>query len=287
MKTPDVQLFFISNWVYRKWIKDAYEHWDAIRLTSEAPNAGITSVSGYIFSSDYPEIVQNSYIDKIVPIYKTVRGDDLKICPGNWKYGTFFQTLIIESALHLPWAKQRFLAQDGIIKQQKVTNFNELQQFDVLVNCSGFGSKYLCNDKKLVPLRGQVQKVHAPWIKTFFYGDFDTYIIPGFQGVTLGGCRQYDSYNLNVCPYDSAAIRERCNALVPSLKSAKLIRESVGLRPHRAEVRVEKESIYLTDKVLKIVHNYGHGGYGVTTSPGTSKHAVQLVRESLSGSSRL
>jgi len=29
----------------------------------------------------------------------------------------------------------------------------------------------------------------------------------------------------------------------------------------------------------QVVHNYGHGGYGVTAAPGTAKHAVKLVRE--------
>ena len=28
---------------------------------------------------------------------------------------------------------------------------------------------------------------------------------------------------------------------------------------------------------LAVVHNYGHCGYGVLASPGTSRHAVQLA----------
>lgn len=116
-----------------------------------------------------------------------------------------------------------------------------------------------------------------------FYGDFDTYIVPGFEGVTLGGCRQYESFNLNLCPHDSAAIRERCNALVPSLKKAEVIREAVGLRPHRDTVRVEMEYLDTPKGVMKVVHNYGHGGYGVTTAPGTAIHASKLVKEVVIG----
>lgn len=128
----------------------------------------------------------------------------------------------------------------------------------------------------------------APWIKTFFYGEVDTYVIPGFDSVTLGGCRQLDSYNLKVDKYDSLAIRERCESLVPSLKNADLVAERVGLRPHRDPVRVEKETCNLSNgKRVKIVHNYGHGGYGVTTAPGTSIYAVQLVNETLAGNSKL
>lgn len=75
----------------------------------------------------------------------------------------------------------------------------------------------------------------------FYYGDYDTYIIPGIDFVTLGGCRQYDSYKEDLDKYDSAAIWERCTDLLPNLKSAHIVRQAVGLRPHRDPVRVEKE----------------------------------------------
>lgn len=122
--------------------------------------------------------------------------------------------------------------------------------------------------------------VHAPWVKTAFYADYDTYILPGFNGlVTLGGTRQYESFNLKIDKYDSLSIRERCETILPSLASAKVVREAVGLRPYRSSVRVECDTI--TDSqgnLLKIIHNYGHGGYGVTTGPGTAMYAVDLLK---------
>lgn len=130
-------------------------------------------------------------------------------------------------------------------------------------------------------------QVQAPWIKTFFYGDYDTYILPGFDTVTLGGCRQYDSYNINVDKYDALSIKERCESMVPSLRSAKVMSHMVGLRPHRDPVRVEKEMRYSNGKMMRIVHNYGHGGYGVTVAPGTAIYACHLVRDLLMGNSKL
>jgi len=56
----------------------------------------------------------------------------------------------------------------------------------------------------------------------------------------------------------------------------RLIREVVGLRPYRSQgfvVRAER----FGDKLL--IHNYGHGGAGVTLSWGTAALAVDLVRE--------
>ena len=57
----------------------------------------------------------------------------------------------------------------------------------------------------------------------------------------------------------------------------RIIREVVGLRPYRDEgfvVAAER----LGDKL--VVHNYGHGGAGITLSWGTASLAVDLLSES-------
>lgn len=158
----------------------------------------------------------------------------------------------------------RFEQNDGkVVKKQveKLTEFNG-KEYDAVFNCTGLGAQKLCNDVKMVPIRGQIIKVRAPWVKTAFYADYDTYILPGFGGiVTLGGTRSYESYNMQIDKYDSLSIRERCESLVPSLAKATVVREAVGLRPYRSSVRVESELIQDSfGQALRIVHNYGHGG---------------------------
>ncbi|XP_053685415.1 D-aspartate oxidase [Sabethes cyaneus] len=274
--------------ITRKWISDAYRYWDDIRKTEDASDAGVAQLSGYIFSSTDPAIVRNHYIEKVLPLYRPVTEQELTLCPGEWKYGSFFTTVLTECRLFQPWATKRFLRQGGRIVTENLEGFHRLTgKFSAVVNCSGLGAKKLCNDYKLVPIRGQVIKVKASWVKTAFYADYDTYIIPGFQGVTLGGCRNFDSYNTNLCRHDSAAIRERCEALLPSLKGAPVIREAVGLRPHRDPVRVEPEWMQFPSGTLKVIHNYGHGGYGVTTAPGTAIYATQLLTDLLKSNSKL
>ena len=82
----------------------------------------------------------------------------------------------------------------------------------------------------------------------------------------------------------------RSNALASGLQAERrfapvkvarnrIIREVVGLRPYRAEgfvVAAER----VGDKLL--VHNYGHGGAGITLSWGTASLAVDLARDFLS-----
>src|SRR5438045_3699555 len=79
------------------------------------------------------------------------------------------------------------------------------------------------------------------------------------------------------------AARSRGLALTPQRHFApvkvsrdRVIREVVGLRPYRAEgfvVDAERVSNKL------IVHNYGHGGAGMTLSWGTASLAVDLLSE--------
>lgn len=77
---------------------------------------------------------------------------------------------------------------------------------------------------------------------------------------------------------------KRAVEICPSLTGGKgaehldIIRHNVGFRPHRnGGTRVERETI----KGVKVVHNYGHGGFGYQSSYGCAKAAVALVEESL------
>ncbi|XP_034828751.1 D-aspartate oxidase [Maniola hyperantus] len=260
--------------ITKKWINDSWYFWQDILKTSEAPLAGLMPVSSYIFSKENYFVTRNHLIEDLVPIYRSVEKDELKLCGEGWKYGSYFSTIKIGCDRYLPWVEKSFIEKGGKIDVKKIDSFASLlSKFDLVFNCTGLGAKMLCGDHDLVALRGQVIKVKAPWLKMAFYGDYDTYMIPGLDGVaTLGGVRQYDSYNKDVCKYDSAAIMERCCQLLPALKQAEVVAHRVGLRPHRVPVRVEPEVV----DGVKVVHCYGHGGYGVMCAPGTAMDAVRM-----------
>ncbi|KAH0622216.1 hypothetical protein JD844_024326, partial [Phrynosoma platyrhinos] len=145
------------------------------------------------------------------------------------------------------------------------------------VNCSGIGSRKLIGDLEIYPTRGQVLKVHAPWVTHFIRdGDGLTYIYPGIHNITLGGTRQKDDWNLSLDPSISKNIFSRCCALEPSLQAALDVQVKVGLRPSRSAVRVQKETLVRGSEKLLVVHNYGHGGGGFSVHQGTAKEATQL-----------
>ncbi|XP_015118253.1 D-aspartate oxidase [Diachasma alloeum] len=271
-----------SEEITRNWVNDSYEFYDGIRKSREAANAGVVEISGYIFSNEGPNAVKNPWMESLVSNYRSVTEEELKLPGNNWKYGAYFTTLITQCKWYIPWARRQLEQTGTKFYKRKLYNVNELiDDYDVIINCAGLGATELSGDRRMVPMRGQVLKVKAPWLKTFFYGELDTYIIPGIDGsCTLGGSRNYDSTRMSPCAHETRAIHERCTSLVPSLKNAEVIESLVGLRPHRdGGVRVEIEKISNGRRSATLVHNYGHGGYGVCTAPGTAKYAIKLAQD--------
>ena len=163
----------------------------------------------------------------------------------------------------------------GTVLQKRIKMIEELaQHYDIVINCTGVEASKLVNDPMIKPIRGQVYRVYAPWIKHVVVVGHH-YIIPNSESVVLGGTSYYDDCNLDVDPKDSKHIMEECCQLYPSLRSAKIIKEWVGLRPGREEVRLETEII----KNLHVVHNYGHGGSGVTLFWGCAQEVVENVNQ--------
>uniref|UniRef100_A0A2I3LK06 D-aspartate oxidase n=1 Tax=Papio anubis TaxID=9555 RepID=A0A2I3LK06_PAPAN len=152
--------------------------------------------------------------------------------------------------------------------------------FDIVVNCSGLGSRQLAGDSKIFPVRGQVLQVQAPWVEHFIRdGSGLTYIYPGTSHVTLGGTRQKGDWNLSPDAENSREILSRCCALEPSLHGACNIREKVGLRPYRPGVRLQTELLARDGRRLPVVHHYGHGSGGISVHWGTALEAARLVSE--------
>ena len=74
---------------------------------------------------------------------------------------------------------------------------------------------------------------------------------------------------------DEEEILEKCRSLWPELDKTKIVGRAVGLRPSRREVRLEIE--HFNGK--KIIHNYGHGGAGVTLSWGCADEVLSKLAE--------
>lgn len=207
---------------------------------------------------------------------------ELERFPG-YTFGQAFTTVKCECSSYLPWLEKRFQKAGGKVQQRKVSSLHDLSDsYDLIINCSGLGSRTLTDDPQVYPVRGQVLKVEAPWLQHFIRdGDGKTYIYPGIRSVTVGGTRQEDDWRLEVDDGDTRSILERCSRLEPSVSRARVLSKWVGLRPSRRNPRLERELMQLRGRKVPVVHNYGHGGWGVTLAWGSALDALGLVRQCL------
>ena len=85
----------------------------------------------------------------------------------------------------------------------------------------------------------------------------------------VGGTDVEGEWSRTPSPETAAEILARATRLVPELRSARVLRHKVGLRPVRPAVRLERAG--------DVVHCYGHGGAGVTLSWGVADDVVALA----------
>uniref|UniRef100_UPI0037E9B05A D-aspartate oxidase isoform X2 n=1 Tax=Semicossyphus pulcher TaxID=241346 RepID=UPI0037E9B05A len=262
----------------KSWFKHSFDHLLAIAQSQDSPEAGVVLVSGCQIFKEVPA-EKKPHNSETLFGFRSMTEDELKRFPDH-KFGQAFTTIKCECSTYLPWLEKRFRKAGGQVEQRKVNSLQELSgSFDIIVNCSGLGSKTLVGESEVSPIRGQVLKVEAPWLKHFIRdGDGKTYIYPGIHSVTIGGTRQDNDWRLHADEGDTKGILERCIRLEPSLSKAKVLSVLVGLRPGRKFPRVEREVVQLEGRRVPVVHNYGHGGWGVCLAWGTAVDALALVR---------
>jgi D-amino-acid oxidase len=149
----------------------------------------------------------------------------------------------------------------------------------VIVNCAGIGARVLVPDLEMMPVRGQVVVAANPGITEFFIGLGDEsaeliYLFPHGDTILLGGTEDRGNWSTEPDPAVAERILTRAAAIEPGLRGARVVAHRVGLRPVRPAVRLDAE-----DHVggRRIVHNYGHGGAGVSLSWGCAEDAASLA----------
>jgi len=269
------------------WAQSSWDWFQDLKSLGRPWETGVSKLPVYLFSSHRQDQVERKIMEKLGTVYRDCTEAELSLAQpaGKFKFGKYIHTVQIDTKPYLAYLLKQFLSAGGRVVEGKVDSLDSLaEEYTVVVNCAGLGARWLCQDKAVLPLRGQVLRLSAPWIKTALYAD-DVYVIPGQKWVTVGGTRQYNDWMTEVSPHDSARIWSRAIEAFPNLAGAEVQEEVVGLRPHRYMPRVELEHLVGGGAV---VHNYGHCGYGVLASPGTSQQAVMMVKTALrEGTARL
>ena len=195
--------------------------------------------------------------------------------PMAYLHGFAVTVPLMQAPVYLPYLRRRFRRARGRIQQKTIGNLRDLTgEFAAVVNCSGYGARTLCDDRRLRPGRGIVVLTANPGIDRALVYTEDpnvlTYVVPRRNDCVLGGCDD-DVESTIVPPALAQAIYERCRRIEKTLPG--MISAIAGIRPVRSEVRLELERVDGTP----VVHNYGHGGAGFTVSWGCAREVLRKV----------
>ncbi|MCX5267605.1 FAD-dependent oxidoreductase [Streptomyces sp. NBC_00199] len=187
---------------------------------------------------------------------------------------------LINMAAHLPWLRERLLRAGGTVEERVVSDLTAVDA-PVVVNCTGLGARDLVADRTVRPVRGQLVVVENPGLRTWLVStapDGKTaYLFPQPGRLLLGGTAEDGVWSLEPDPAEAQAIVRRCAALRPEVAGARILEHRVGLRPARPAVRLERRTL---PDGRAVIHNYGHGGAGVTVAWGCAEEAAALAASS-------
>jgi D-amino-acid oxidase len=253
----------------------AFETLKEFRRLADDPKSGIAMVEG----------LEVSRVDRPVPGWLLDVGAepcDTRELPSGYRSGWRYETAVIDMPPFLTFLTDE-LARHGVrIEQSTVTDLAAVvDQAAVTVNCSGAGARDLASDRSVRPVGGRVVIVENPGVHRFF-AEFEegpemTYLIPHRTCLVLGSTREEPDQPTSEIADVTRGILRRCAAVEPAVARARVIGSRRGLRPVRPRIRLEQATV----GSRPVVHNYGHGGGGVSVSWGCAEEVRSIVQRLL------
>jgi D-amino-acid oxidase len=204
---------------------------------------------------------------------------------------------VIDTSLYLNYLLAQYRGRGGQIEQRAVASLAEaLAEYPIVINCTGLGAREVAGDTDIHASRGQVIRIKANGFDRALLDNYGpnhvAYIVPRVSDIVLGGTDVEGDERLEVDESLNPGILTRCATMVAhydptfaaSLRAlmgepsgaepVEIVSVACGLRPVRSTVRLEREEMGPGGVVI---HNYGHGGAGVTLSWGCAAEAAALL----------
>ncbi len=266
---------------YKAYPEDRVLSWgsktfEVFEELARVPESGVRMREGVEL---WREPVPDPWWASAVPGVRRCTKDDL---PPGYQDGHAFVAPVAEMPVYLGYLLDRFVGSGGHVEQRALSSLEEVGEGRVVVNCAGLGARELVGDSSMQPIRGQIVRVRNPGLDRFVLDEGNpegvTYVVPRSEDCILGGTAEEGEWDTEPNPEIAADILRRCAKLEPRLAGAEVLEHRAGLRPGRPEIRLEKEDVsYGPPRV----HNYGHGGSGVTLSWGCAEETLRLVQGAL------
>ena len=181
---------------------------------------------------------------------------------------------IITMPRYMQWLEGRVAKLGGQLASRTISSLaSAASGVDAVVNCTGLGARELCDDDRLVPVRGQIVRVEDNGVpRAITIEEPLCYVVPRPDGVIIGGTADRGDSNLEPDDATERLLLDHARRVSPGL--GRVLGRAVGLRPSRPRVRLERETLA---GGATVIHNYGHGGAGVTLSWGCAESVAGLV----------
>jgi D-amino-acid oxidase len=200
--------------------------------------------------------------------------------PAGFTNGWWYEAPLVDMPAYLTYLLRRLRAAGVQVELGVVESLWEATAIaPIVVNCTGIGAYELAGDATVTSTRGQLVVVENPGVDRFFVEHDEsptpTYVLPHGDHLVLGGSAEPGRLDRTPDLAVSEAIVARCALVEPSVERARIVEHRVGLRPSRPRIRLERETL----GQRHVVHNYGHGGSGVTVSWGCAREVARLIDE--------
>jgi len=219
-------------------------------------------------------------VDQLPPQVRSI--PDLRPCdpaelPGDFTAGFRATMPLVDMPRYLDYLLARLAAAGVAIEFRRLGSLTEAaDEAPVVVNCTGLGARELAGDD-VRPVFGQHVVLTNPGLDELLMelttaAEWTSYF-PHPERIVCGGISVPDRADRTPDPDVTERILRRCRELEPRLHDAEVIEVVTGLRPARGAVRVEAEPL----GTAWCVHDYGHGGNGVSLSWGCAREVVALA----------
>lgn len=171
------------------------------------PRYGVRWISNYSIE-DQPTTDDN-FNDRYAQMYPELRDLAPNQHPFPAQYVRHYNTMLIEPAIYLPAMMQDFYAAGGkiVIREFKGQDDALSLSEQVIINCTGLGSKNIFQDDELMPIKGQLSfLLPQEEIDYMTVGNGGLYMFPRKDGILLGGTFKRNDWTTTPDPEDTQRI---------------------------------------------------------------------------------
>jgi D-amino-acid oxidase len=259
------------NRLARRTLEQSWEGFARIAADEPTADTGVRLHTHWEAASR--ELARPWYADVVRGIEEHRRPD----VPGGYAFGRSYTTFFVDMPVYLGWLEGQIRAAAGVfvVLAGPLASFADLEALpaDVVVNCTGMGARALVGDAAVVPVKGQVVLVGPRPAMDWSISADGFYVYPRRDMTVLGSTAERGVDDEIVDRATTQLILRANRRILPELELSDVIGTAAGLRPYReGSMRIERDP-----DSPRLIHNYGHGGAGVTLSWGSAEAAVALI----------